>query len=194
MALSAVTGTSLKIVAVLNPQLNLTGTDYQPNVNQSIVSKAIAFVLGGNVALGINQIVSVVTTIAASGSLSIDLTALTNLLQQASVNLARVKAIILRVLSVADDATNGTAAVGVTVDNTVANALSSQANSGWFNNAAEGAGAGSRFCIPNGAILVFATPSAAGVLVDGTHKIIKLTNLDGAVTVAVQYTIFGSDT
>ena len=53
---------------------------------------------------------------------------------------------------------------------------------------------GSKFCIPNGAILLFATPSAGGVLVDGTHKIIKYTNVDAAVTAKIQTTLFGGTT
>lgn len=184
---------SFKVLMGWTATKNIVGSDYTPNTNATTISKAgtLGTSVANAVAGGGDELYSAVTSLAGSASASIDLTALVDILGQAAMLFARVKVILIRVLSVADDAVIGTAAVGVSIDNTVVNGLSSQANSGWFSNAAEGGASGSRFTIPNGGALAFFTPAGAGVLVDGTHKIIKLTNLDGAVTIKVQVSIAG---
>lgn len=177
-------------------QNSLTGTDYSPTQQSSTIRKlqthgtavANAGVGGGD------ELYSAISSISASGTVSIDLTAITDILSQAGISLARVKFIMLRLLSVADDATNGTAASSVTLDNTVANALSAQAHSGWFDNGSEGAVGGSKFTVPNGAGLIFMLPNAAGVVVDGTHKVIKAVNNDGSLTAKLQLSVMGGST
>ena len=192
MALDSLAAT-FKLQLGWTAQKNITGSDYSPNQNSTTISKSgtIGTTAANNAAGGGDELYSAVTSLAGSASASIDLTAVADILNQSGISLARVKAIVLRVLSTTDDAVIGTAAVGVAIDNTVANALSSQSNSGWFSNAAEGAANGSKFTVPNGGAVAFFTPSATGVLVDGTHKIIKLTNLDGAVTLKAQLSVVG---
>lgn len=179
-----------------NAANSLTGSEYSQNTNSTNLRKAMT---GGTsvanaVAGGGDELYSAVTSLAFGASASIDLTSLTDILQTSGVSLARVKWIMIRVLSTTDDSSIGTAATPLLIDNTVTNALSSQSSAGWFANAAEGAANGSRFHVPNGGILLFGTPSAAGLVVDGTHKIIKFTNSDGAVTMKVQLTVFGGST
>ncbi len=181
----------------------LTGSDYSGVASNQSVSKSLTYgtAAANAAANGANECASFLTTLAGSASASLDLTSLTNIMQVAGISLARVKALVFRVLSVADDATNGSAATSVTIDSTVANSFSSQSESGWFNNAHEGTATGgagdatgSKMCLPNGSVLAFATPSAAGILVDGTHKIIKITNVDTVVSAKVQLTLFGGTT
>lgn len=192
MALDSLTS-NLLVQLGWNATKNVVGSDYTPNTNQSTVKKALSIgtAVADAAAGGGDELVSFVQTIAASGSASIDLTSLTDILGATGVSLARVKAIVIRLLSATDDTTIGTAAASVTIDNTVTNALSSQSNSGWFSNAAEGAANGSKFAIPNGGVLAFGTPAAAGVLVDPTHKVVKVTNNDAGLAAKVQISLVG---
>lgn len=142
---------------------------------------------------GANEQVALTQTVSASSSVSIDLTSLTDVVGTGSVTGARVKAIVLHLLSATDDTVLGTAAASVTIDNTVTNALSAQSHSGWFDNAAEGAANGSKFTIPNGGWLAFGTDNAGGVIIDSTHKVAKLTNNDGALAAKVRVgLVFGT--
>jgi hypothetical protein len=177
----------------ITAQKNITGSDYSPIQNTSTITKAVNLGTssGNATAGGADECASFIQSIAASGSASIDLTSLTDFLAATGVSLARVKSITIRLLSAADDSAVGTAAGSITIDNTVTNALSSQSNSGWFSNAAEGAANGSKFTIPNGAYLSFGVANAAGVVVDSTHKLIKVTNNDGSLSAKVQFTLTG---
>lgn len=181
----------------------LTGTAYSAITNQSAIKKALSLgTSAANAAVGgADELASFVTSVSASSSSSIDLTAMTDILNQSSASLARAKAIVIRLLSASDDATNGTAAASITLDNTVTNALSAQSHSGWFDNAHEGTATGgmgdatgSKFTIPNGGFLAFGTPAAAGVLVDGTHKVVKITNNDGAIAAKAETSFVGGST
>ncbi len=177
-------------------QKNITGSDYTPNANSTTIKKSIANGTGAaNAAVGgSDELYSAIVSLSSSASASTDLTSIADILATSGVSLARVKAIVIRVLSATDDSVIGTAAAGVSIDNTITNALSSQSNSGWFSNAAEGAANGSRFTVPNGGVLAFGTVAAAGILVDGTHKVIKLTNLDGGLTCKIQLSVVGGST
>ena len=175
---------------------NLTGADYGQNQNNSSPQKSLSIgtAVANNVAGGGDELYSTITTIAPSGNATIDLTSITDILQQTAISLARAKVIIIRLLSSTDDATNGTAASSVTIDNTVTNGLSAQSHSGWFDNGAEGAAGGSKFAIINGGIMLYGTPSATGILVDSTHKLLKIVNNDGALSAKVQVTVCGGST
>ncbi len=174
----------------------LTGSDYSQNQNATTLRKQLNLgTSAANAAVGgADELYSAITSLAFGASASIDLTALVDILQTSGVSLARVKAIMIRVLSATDDTTIGTAATPLLIDNTVTNALSSQSSAGWFANAAEGAANGSRFHIATGGALLWMTPSATGLVVDGTHKLIKFTNSDGALTMKVQLTVLGGST
>ena len=127
---------------------------------------------------GADEAFAILSSISASSSVSIDFNAgITDIMGIASVALARLKCLAIQLLSAADDSVNGTAASYVTLDGTVSNGLTSQSGSGGlFSNV-------SKLDIPNGSVAVpFCLPSAAGVAVDSTHKVVKLTNADGALT------------
>lgn len=195
MALSTLTSTFGPSVS-WTASKTITGSDYAALANTSSILKpsmAVGTAAANNAANGGDELTSSITSVSASSSASIDLTSLTDILQSSGVSLARVKAILIRLLSTTDDPTNGTAASSVTIDNTTSNSLSAQSHSGWFDNGSEGAAGGSKFTIPNGGFLMFGVgvTNAAGVLVDSTHKIIAVHNNDAGVTAKVQVTLLG---
>lgn len=169
---------------------NITGSDYSSNQNNSTIRKTmtIGTTVANAVAGGGDELYSAVTSLAPSASLSLDLTSFADILSQSGISLARVKAILIRVLSTTDDSVIGTAATPCMIDCTVANALLSQSGSGWFKAAT------STFDIPNGGFIMFGTPAAAGVLIDGTHKVVKVTCNDGSLTAKLQVTAIGGST
>ncbi len=166
---------------------NITGTDYQPIGNPTTISKRIAVSNGipNAVAGGANELYSAISVITPSNSVSIDLTAITDILATANTNLARVKGIFVRLLSTTDDSVNGTACSGVYIDGTVANALLSTSNTGWLSTNT------SKLDIGNGDYVKWGTTSAAGLVISATNKVIKVVNRDAAVNAAVQITIPG---
>jgi hypothetical protein len=167
---------------------NITGSDYSPSQNASTIKKSLSVgtAVADASAGGGDELVSFVQTVGASASVSVDLTTLTDIMQSTGVSLARVKGVVIRLLSATDDTVVGTAASSVTIDGTVANGWTSQAFSGWFGNAT------SKMDVPNGGVLAFGTPSAAGVLVDATHKVLKVTNNDAGLSAKVQISLQGA--
>lgn len=99
---------------------NQTGAAYTGNNASSTITKNYA--LGTKVANGASggadEIFSFQQAITGGGSATLDLTAMTNQLQQAAVNIVRIKAIMLQLLNTTDDSTITTpAASSVTVTN-----------------------------------------------------------------------------
>lgn len=161
-------------------QKNVTGAS--PNTNNSSANEAkaqLGTAAAGNAANGLNELYFSIQNIVASGSVSIDFSTFTDVLNAAAVVAVRVKSIQIELLSVGQDSVNGTAASGVTVDATVVNGLSSQAGSGWLQ-------AAGKLDIPNGSWVSFGCTNANGIAVDATHKVLKITNLDAGVAAAVK--------
>src|SRR5262245_46371721 len=185
MALSSLSS-SIKLVVSWVAQKVITGSDYAPTANSTNINKTVALGTSSanNTAGGSDEVVSFIQSINASSSATIDLTALTDILG-AACTLARVKGIVIRLLSVADDAVVGTAAAFLTIGNNAANDFISQAGSGWL------ASATSVLDVPNGGFVAFSTPSALGVAVDATHKIIKILNGSASVAAKVQISLIG---
>ncbi len=163
-----------------NAQQNSEGNS--PTMNNTTIAAGIS--LGTSVAPGVaggaDQLQSEVLTIAASGNTVVNLAAtFTNIVNVENATWARIKSVTIRLLSVADDSVNGTNCASITVGNTGANGWTSQAGSGWFNNVS------SSMDVPNGGVLAFGVPNAAGVAVDATHKLLTIVNNDNAVAAAV---------
>jgi hypothetical protein len=169
--------------ALAGSNLGSVGNNSSPSKKVSLGTAA-----ANAVAAGADEAFSVVTTVPPSSSVNIDLTSLTDILNVAGVTLARLKSFMLQLLSAADDGVNGTAASCVTIDGTVTNGFAGQGNSGWFGNAT------SKLDLPNGCAYAFICANAGGVLVDGTHKLIKLTNVDAALSARTQFTGAGGTT
>lgn len=91
-----------------NAQVNLTGSAYNPSTNASAINKRQQFgtAVGTNTQSGgADECFSFQQGVAAGASASIDLIAMTDLLQRASSTIARIKGYQIRVLSATDDAT-----------------------------------------------------------------------------------------
>jgi hypothetical protein len=169
----------------------ITGDNYSPNSNSTTLKKSFATgTSAANAAVGGgDELCSSITSIAASGTATIDLTSMTEITGATGISLARLKGILIRLLSVVDDATNGTACNGITFGNAATNGFTSQAaNRGFLGTAA------SVHDLGNGDAYSYGTARAAGVLVDATHKEIKVVNLDGAVAAKVEISIQGAST
>ena len=166
-------------------QKNVTGAS--PNTNQSSITNAKATLgtqAANNAAGGADELYFSIASIAASGTLSLNLQSLTDILG-AALNFARVKAIKLQLLSTAQDSVNGTNCSSVSLDTATTNSLTSQSKSGWLNNATSG------IDLPNGCYLEFACPNANGITVDATHNILHFTNNDAGNAAAMQITVVG---
>jgi hypothetical protein len=211
----ALTSLTAKLIAGYQwtAQLNRSGAGYTPITVNDTITDTFQFGTSGlgaantsnNVSTGqvsgSDELVASLVTLTASGggtpSLSLNLTALNGAAGQPTdvcgqtVNFARVKAIRIQLLNTAQDPTNGTSCSSITIDNTVANALSAQSHSGWFDNAGEATTAGSKFTLTSGARLTYEAANAAGLVVDGTHKIIKLTNNDAVNAAAIRVVLIG---
>jgi hypothetical protein len=162
---------------------NPVGQDYQPIEEPIAISKQVGPFLqsnANNAALGANELISQIFTIAASGNLSLDLTNLTDILFQASISLARVKGILIRLLSATDDATNGNGCSGVTIGNATSNGFPM-----FLANTT------SEMVLGNGEFVCWATPGASGLAVSGTSKNLYLVNNDASNAAKVQITLLG---
>ncbi len=182
MALSSLTGNALMSLK-WNAQQNLpsSGFNLPPVGNTSAFNKNISYSTGGNVANGANEFCGFFQTVAPSGTATINLQNLTDILQYPSIALVRMKSILLWLLAVADDSTNGTACSSVTIGNAASNA------NPLFMTVAT-----STFPLGNGDAICYATGSAAGITVDASHLNIKIANNDVAVAACVLVGIFGA--
>jgi hypothetical protein len=165
---------------------NKTGTDYNPVKNQGAIQaptvqikKSIANAAVG----GGDMLVSKIYSIAGGGNTVIDLTSLTDVLERSGGSFARLKYVEFRLLSTADDATNGTAATSVTIGNAAADG-----NTLFMDAAAD------TFTLLNGDFIIWGTRQAAGKAVASGTKNVKILNNDGAVAAKVQVTLVGGTT
>lgn len=139
---------------------------------------------------GADEVVSFLQVIAAGGSATVNLLSITNIMQQAGVALARVKAYKIRLLANsgkgAVDAVNGTACSSITVGNAGSNPNTLEFGTGnpTFT-----------FTVNKGGVHQHFDPTAAGfTLVTPSAKNILITNNDGANAAAVQVTLVGATT
>lgn len=88
-------------------QNNLTGGVYNPITNTGNISKSykVATTSANNVSGGGDEVFSFQQAIVAGSSATVDLDAMTNLLNQTSVAIVRIKGAQIRLLSAADDST-----------------------------------------------------------------------------------------
>ena len=166
------------------------GSDYQSTGNNTTISKIVqnGTSAANAAAGGSDEVYSAITSIPAASSVTLTLNSLTDFLGTTAVNLARIKNILIRLLSAVDDSVfPGTAASSVTIDGTVASAFLSTSGSGWLTNAT------SKFDIANGAFVCYGTPSAGGITTAGKTAL-KITNNDGTLAAAVQVSLGGGST
>jgi hypothetical protein len=184
MALTTLTSTLL-VQLGWTAQKALVGDNYTPNQNGSTLksSGSVGTSLGNTAAGGGDELCSSILSVAGGGTATIDLTAMVEITGATGISLARIKGILFRLLNPTLDATNGTLASAVTVGNNAANDFISQAgNPGYLGSAT------STLVIPNGGAAAFIFPSGNGVVVDATHKIVKVANNDGAIAAKFEST------
>ncbi len=98
---------------------NITGVNYNPTSNSGDIRKTYNFgTASANAASGGgDEVFSFQQTISSASSATLDLTAMTNLLQQAAVSIVRIKGVIFRLLSQTDDSTISANSTNVTMEN-----------------------------------------------------------------------------
>lgn len=137
---------------------------------------------------GADEVVSFLQAIAPSGTATINLKSILNILQQAGVALARLKGYKIRLLAAsgngAVDTTNGTACSSITVG-----------GAGSDPNLLEMEDVSDKYRIKSGGTHQHFDPSAGGfVEVTNTTKNILITNNDASVAAAVQLSLVGCTT
>ena len=137
---------------------------------------------------GADEIVSFLQTIAASGSVTINLQSIMNILQQSGIALVRLKGYKIRLLTSgsngAVDSVNGTLCSSITVGNAASN-----------GNPLEMDAVADTYTIKNGGSHQHFDPSAIGfVAVSPSSKNVLITNNDAGVAAAVQVTLIGATT
>lgn len=162
---------------------NLTTLQINPTVQG--LAKFTSTGAGAN---AINQGNTKLYSISASSSTTIDLSAaITNFVNSSTATFTRVKIIIIRLLSTTDDSVNGTAAASITFGNAASNQFVSQSGSGFLLSTT------GTYDVPNGGGHAFWCSNANGVVIDGTHKSLKILNNDAGVAATVELTLVGAD-
>ncbi len=162
-----------QIAGLSSPTTNASKNSLAQTYSNSIANASIG---------GANQYFNFLTVIAASGTALIDFTALTNIIQQGSVSLARIKAWQFQLLSIAQDSVNGTACTGVTCGANASTPL--LLNMG---------GTTPTFFLNNGGSQSYSDQSAGGWTVSGSAKILKVINGDSSHGAAFLVQAVGAD-
>lgn len=151
-------------------------------------SKRMQFTTGTATANKANRIYGDVISIAAGANTTVNLQALTDQLNL-SCNFARIKGVYFHLISEADNADIGTNATSILFGGNGASnqGISGNATYGFFGNGND------TMRVFNGGFAMMGTPSAAGVLIDSTHKNVFILNEDGAVTAKVYVGFLGAD-
>lgn len=177
MALNLLTST-LEIDLKWNAQKNITGRNPLLQTDTLRHAQNNGTANANNASGGADELVSYNLTIAANTAATVDVTALTDILQ-ISVNLARIKSFMFHVISYTEDATLGTNCTSITIGNAAAN----QQNLNLGTN--------STITVAGGGTWGYASPKAAGILASGSAKNIKINNDDVTNAATVQISIVG---
>lgn len=170
------TGTATRTVTgltnTISGQLDSTATN-------ALASKPWTYGTGVDSA---NQIVTTALSIAASGTNDLDLSgSLTNIVGDTTATLSAVKAIMVELINVAQDSTNGTACSSITIG--------ADATNPWL--APFDAGTGT-YTIKSGGRWFHEDPTAGGLPVTAsTGDILQIVNNDAGVAAYVRVTIIG---
>lgn len=143
---------------------------------------------GASSAKGADQVYSAVRSLAGGANETLDLSgSLTNIFGE-TISFVRIKAILIELLSTAQDADNGTAATSILVGGAATN--QALAGSGkWFGDTSD------KIRVFNGGFFACAVDNAAGVTVaNASTDSLKVENEDGAVTAKYRLTIIGGTT
>jgi hypothetical protein len=119
VGIGSVSGTSMNTEVKWLAQNTQTGGVYNPVTSPGDIRKTQAHGTGAanNASGGGDEVFSFQQTISAGSSATLDLTAMTNVMQQAGVSIARIKGVQFRLLSQLDDTTIAANASAVVVQN-----------------------------------------------------------------------------
>ena len=160
-----------------NAQQAVTGLKPITQADRVDVSAGFATTVANAAAGGGDFISHQTYVVAGGGSTTVDMTGLTNVLQQTGQALARIKAFVFELLSTAQ---GGTAASSVSIGN--------------GNHQLDmGADVQTRV-LSNGDGTAWWATGAAGRTVDGANKTFVILNNDGAVAAHVRVTLIGGST
>lgn len=136
-----------------------------------------------------NQCSCTLYSISASSSTTIDLSAaVTNIVNSSTSTFARIKSIMIQLLSTTDDSVNGTACTSITVGDAASNQWISQSLSGGLSTATSQIDiANGGFCIP------LSCDNANGTPVGSSYKSFKIVNNDSGHAAAVAISVIGAD-
>lgn len=154
-------------------------TNNTANANNKQRAYSLSSAVANAVAGGADTIYAVVSTIAASGTLTIDLTSFADIMGRTGTSMARLKAYHIRLLDVTDDAAIVAQATSVTVGGGAnAHRLNQTLNTTTFD-------------LGPGESQEWITPGAAGIVTDGTHKNVKVLNNDATNAAKVLVILVG---
>lgn len=157
-------------------------------------TKQMRFALGAAVALGANEVYGAVRTLAGGANEELDLagSGLTNLVGDTGITFARVKAVLIWLLSATDSLVQGDGSASVT--GTLASSIkvggaATNAFKLFMDDVTD------KIVIPNGGMAMFSDPGATGLVVTaGTADKLKVENMDGAVSAKYLIVLLGSAT
>lgn len=168
-----------------NAAANKQGNSYQQvqlTVSQRAPQVSVGTNVANNLSGGGDQLALRTYTIAASGTLTLDLTNIIDAIERSAALFARIKMVGFFLLGTADDSA-GTACSSVTIGNAGSNAQKMFMTQGTYT-----------FDLQNGECVFWATRQALGRTVDGTHKNVLITNNDGSNSAALQVMFAGGST
>ncbi len=148
-------------------------------------SKTLASTTANAVAGGADLVYSEVITLTASGTSTLNLQSFTDALGRTAQSFTRVKSIEIKLLTTTDTfgTITGTAASSISIGNAGSDPVAL-----FLDDAT------TTFSLKNGENIKVESLGAAGWTVDGTHKNILFTNIDGVVGAKVLVQIIGGST
>lgn len=171
-------------------QNNLTGSNYSPITNQGRTTKQVAFssTLANAAAGGANEFVSYLVSLAASANTTVNLQVLTDILNVANVNLARIKGYSIWLLSPTDDATYGTNCTSIRVGGGTTPCQLNMTTTDAANT-----GNTAAMTIFKGGISQYFDQTAGGFTVDNTHRNLFFLNNDATNAAKIELSLIGGD-
>lgn len=150
-------------------------------------SKSVQYTTGTNTANKANRAYMEVVSLAPGANTTLNLQSLTDQLNIA-LDFVRIKAVQFHLISTADNADIGSNATSVKIGGASANqALAGNATHGFLGDATD------TIRVFDGGIITFASPAAAGVLIDASHQDLFILNEDASNTAKLMVTLIGAD-
>ncbi len=173
-------------------QNNLTGSNYNPITNSGRITKQVAYgtSIANAAAGGANEFISYLISLAAAANTTVNLQAVTDILNTANVNLARIKGYEIRLLSTSDDATYGTNCTSIRWGGAAATPQQFNLTTTDAVNTANTAA----FTVYKGGTVQYFDQTAGGFTNDNTARSLFFLNLDATNAAKVELSLIGGTT